>query len=90
MTDAPLTQSSGPSELLPPWGGRPRLLEQGCGVAAAQAALDPTETAPEPAQEQQHPDRRHLLNEESAAAWMPDRARLWAQLPLLWQKASVS
>lgn len=36
-TELPLTHSSGPAELLPPWGGWPCLLEQGCRVAAAPA-----------------------------------------------------
>lgn len=69
--EALLTQSSGPAELLPPWPGQRCLLGQGCRVAAAKAALDATETAPERAQEQQHPERRHLLQEASAPATVP-------------------
>ena len=55
VTEAPLTQSSGPAQLLPPWGGRRCLLEQGCRVAAAETALDATGAAAERAQEQQEP-----------------------------------
>lgn len=62
-----------PAVLLPLWRGQRCPLEQGCLIAAAQAALDPTDTALERAQQQQDPKRQHLLNKASSPAGMPNR-----------------